>query len=413
MTLRRTWRAAPARRIAVLVALALAPAVLPLRAAAEPTREDRAAATALFDEGRKLAAAKKYAEACPKFEAAMRLDPGMGTLFNLSDCYEQTGRTASAWSGFRDVAAQAKAANLPEREQAARERAAALEPKLAKLRILVSPELSAAALTITRDGSQVPSALVGSAIPLDPGTHTLRVAAEGKEPFETQVTLSAKGGTVDVQVPVLAKAADGVGAGAATTAPTATGAPTATAATAPTAISTGAPPDASPRPWQKPLGITATALGVAGAGAGVALGFVAKGMFDDSNKANCDAATDVCNAEGRQQRADAVNLGNVATGVLVAGAVVGAAGIVLWITAPSAPAAAAAPRSGAASLNAGGAGGAGGARRAEGAGRAGSAGGAGHASGHGRTGGASAGGGGLSDVQVGATPGGLVVRGRF
>ena len=36
----------------------------------------------------------------------------MGTLYNLSDCYEQIGRTASAWSGFRDVAAQAKAAAL-------------------------------------------------------------------------------------------------------------------------------------------------------------------------------------------------------------------------------------------------------------------------------------------------------------
>ena len=36
-----------------------------------------------------IAAAKKFADACPKFEAAMRLDPGMGIQFNLSDCYEQ------------------------------------------------------------------------------------------------------------------------------------------------------------------------------------------------------------------------------------------------------------------------------------------------------------------------------------
>ena len=368
MMLRRTGRAAPARRIAVVLALALAPAALSVPAGAEPTREDRAAATALFDEGRKLAAAKKYAEACPKFEGAMRLDPGMGTLFNLSDCYEQTGRTASAWSGFRDVAAQAKAANLPDREQAARDRAAALEPKLAKVRIVVPPELAGAALTITRDGSQVPSALVGTGIPLDPGPHTIRVVAEGKEPFETQITLPAKGGTVDVQVPVLApKKADGPAA-------TATAAPTAPATTEPTAAptSTGAPPDVSPRPWQKPLGITATIAGALGAGAGVAIGFMAKGKFDESNQGNCDAATDVCNAEGLQMRSDAVGLGNVATGVLIAGAVIGAAGIVLWITAPSAPAPA---KTGAGFVAPG--------RR------------------------------GLSDVQVGASPGGVVVRGRF
>jgi len=329
---------------------------------------DAAAAEKLFAEGRKLMAAKKYAEACPKFEGAMRLDPGMGTLFNLSDCYEQTGRTASAWSGFRDVAAQAKAANLPDREQAARDRAAALEPKLAKVRIVVPPELAGAALTITRDGSQVPSALVGTGIPLDPGPHTIRVAAEGKEPFETQITLPAKGGTVDVQVPVLApKKADGPAA-------TATAAPTAPATTEPTAAkaATGAPPDVSPRPWQKPLGITATIVGALGAGAGVAIGFMAKGKFDESNQGNCDPATDVCNAEGLQMRSDAVGLGNVATGVLIAGAVIGAAGIVLWITAPSAPAPA---KTGAGFVAPG--------RR------------------------------GVSDVQVGAAPGGVVVRGRF
>lgn len=384
MMLRRTGRAAPARRIAAVLALALAPAALSLPAVAEPTREDRAAATALFDEGRKLAAAKKYAEACPKFEAAMRLDPGMGTLFNLSDCHEQIGRTASAWSGFRDVASLAKAANLPDREQAARDRAAALEPRLARVRIVVPPELASVALTITRDGSQVPSALIGSAIPLDPGTHTIRVAAEGREPFETQVTLSPKGGTVDVQVPALApKKSDGPAA-TATSAPTS--APAGTAGPGPTSAptSTGAPPDVSPRPWQKPLGIVATIAGALGAGAGVAVGFMAKGKFDDSNQGNCDAATDVCNTEGLQMRSDAVALGNIATGVLVAGSVIGAAGIVLWITAPSAPAPA---KTGVVPVRPG----------VRGTGFVG----AGRPSG------------GVSDVQVGASPGGLVVRGRF
>jgi hypothetical protein len=46
----------------------------------------------------------------------------MGTLFHLSDCNEQIGKTASAWAGC-DVASLADAARQPERAALARERA--------------------------------------------------------------------------------------------------------------------------------------------------------------------------------------------------------------------------------------------------------------------------------------------------
>jgi hypothetical protein len=353
-------------RRGLILALALALAAVAPRATADPTREDRAAATALFDEGRKLAADKKYAEACPKFEAAMRLDPGMGTLFNLSDCYEHIGRTASAWSGFRDVASQAKAANQPDREKAARDRAAALEPKLARVRLVVPADLAGTTLTITRDGSPLPSALAGTPIPFDPGTHTLRVEAEGRSAWETKVTLSPNGGTIDVNVPSLAPAPAGSTAPPARSAPTGTTAPPDTASAPPptTAGPSGAQETASPRPWQKPLGITAAVAGVAALGAGIAVGFVAKGTFDESNKTHCDAKTNGCDAEGNKMRLAAVEQGNIGTVLGIAGGVVAAAGVVLWLTAPSAKQA---PAKGAA----------------------------------------------LPSVQVGAGAGSLVIRGRF
>lgn len=331
-------------RLGIVLALALAPAAVSSLAMADPTREDRAAATALFDEGRKLVGDKKYAEACPKFEAAMRLDPGMGTLFNLSDCHEKIGRTASAWSGFRDVAAQAKAAGQPDREKAARERASALDGKLSKVRIVMPAELTGAALALTRDGSPVPSALVGTPIPLDPGPHTLRIVVEGREPWETTVTVAAQGGTVDLQVPALApRKPEASPAG--TTAPTGTasGAPSGSAAGAPTAsvAPTGSIAPVPERTWQKPLGITATVAGAAGLGAGVVIGVLAKGISDESNKEHCDAVSNRCDTEGLKMRRDALDQSYLGTGVFIAGAVLAAAGIVLWITAPSAPSAAA------------------------------------------------------------------------
>lgn len=387
----------------LVLALALLPALLASPAIAEPSREDRAAALALFDEGRKLLAEKKFAEACPKLEASMRLDPGIGTLFNLSDCYEQIGRIASAWSGFRDVAAQARATSQDVREKLARERAAALESKLSRVRIVVPAELASSALTITRDGVPLPSSLVGTPIPMDPGTHTLRITAEGKEPWETKITLRPDGKTVDVQVPALAPAAPGATtaptatapasttsepAGSPSGAPTASGAPTTTASGAPS----GAPDSTSPRPWQKPVGIVAAVAGVLGVGAGIAVGFVANDTNIKSNDGDCTEGTNFCRTQaGVDLRTQAVLEANISTGLVVAGAVIGAAGIVLWITAPSAPAAAAGPAKGAAT----------GPRAVprslprttvltsppEGPA--------------------------ITDVQVGVTPGGLVVRGRF
>src|SRR5205807_91874 len=91
----------------------------------------------LFLEGRKLAAAGDYAAACPKFEDSYRLDPGIGTNFNLADCYEHRGLIASAWARFLDVAAATKAVGQSERERVARARAALLEPKLARLTLEV------------------------------------------------------------------------------------------------------------------------------------------------------------------------------------------------------------------------------------------------------------------------------------
>src|SRR6185312_13224264 len=112
--------------------------LLPARARAA---EDEAAARALFFEARRLVAAGNYAAACPKFEDSYRLDPGIGTSFNLADCYEHSGRTASAWARFLDVAAATKAAGQLDRERVARARAAALEPKLARMTLKVEAKV--------------------------------------------------------------------------------------------------------------------------------------------------------------------------------------------------------------------------------------------------------------------------------
>jgi serine/threonine-protein kinase len=299
-------------------------------ARAQPSPETRAAAAALFEDGKRLMGEGKYAEACPKLEESERIDPGMGTLFNLAVCFEQTNRTASAWVGFRDVAGMSAAAGLGDREKMARGRAAALEPRLMRLKITMAPAMSGAGIEVKRDGAVVSPALWGTPVPLDPGKHKVSASAPGKEPWEITVVLDQPGGVITVDVPPLLDHKPGAVAPPAGGPAAKPGGPV--EAPPPPPLEGGA----SPRPWQRPVGITATVLGAVGLGVGTAFGFLGKSAKDASNVSNCDAKTNFCNAAGLLQRADAVHKGNIATGVFVAGAVLAAGGVVLWITAPSA-----------------------------------------------------------------------------
>jgi hypothetical protein len=65
-----------------------------------------ATAEQLFDQGRELVKANKWAEACPKFEASLRYDLALGTRLNLATCYEHASTLLSAW-GPRDWRPQA------------------------------------------------------------------------------------------------------------------------------------------------------------------------------------------------------------------------------------------------------------------------------------------------------------------
>src|SRR5688572_31408250 len=76
-------------------------------------------------------AAGSYDIACARFRDSDRLDPAVGTRFNLADCEERRGRIATAWSLFRGVLSEL--APDDDRRPIADERAKRLEPRLPKL----------------------------------------------------------------------------------------------------------------------------------------------------------------------------------------------------------------------------------------------------------------------------------------
>jgi hypothetical protein len=189
------------RAIATRVALLLGLLVWLLPAGLFAAEADQAAARVLFAEGRKLAAGGNYEQACAKFEDSYRLNPGIGTNFNLADCLEHLGRTAGAWARFLDVATATKAAGQPDRESVARARAAALEPRLSRL--IVDVRSPATGLIVQLDRIRVAETSWGMAVPTDPGEHVIEAVAPQKKRWSTKVTVPPTAETLSVSVPQL------------------------------------------------------------------------------------------------------------------------------------------------------------------------------------------------------------------
>jgi serine/threonine-protein kinase len=102
----------------------------------------------------------------------------------------------------------ADSAGQGERAQAARDRAAALEPKLSKLRIVVTPEAAVPGLQVQRNGIIVGGLLWGTDVPVDPGRFVVSASALFREPWSTTVAVGKQGEVVVVRVPALAKVTD-------------------------------------------------------------------------------------------------------------------------------------------------------------------------------------------------------------
>jgi serine/threonine-protein kinase len=282
-------------------------------ALAAATEQDRVAAQALFEQGKELVAAGRHAEACSKFDESQRLDPGIGTQFNLADCYERVGRFASAYALYVDVAARSKTAGQAQREAIARERAEALKPKITRLVIVVPDEVKVDGLEVLRDGARVGSAQWGLPIPVDPGVHKVLVKAPGKQSWEGSIEVPNDARQHSISVPTLSDTPQQT-------------------QLEPADRSSGEV-EGGAWPLQRTLGLVAGGVGVVGLGVGGFFGLRAINKNKDS-KQYCDDDSN-CIEPGFRYREDARSAGNIATVGIAVGAVGLIGGAVLFFTAPS------------------------------------------------------------------------------
>jgi hypothetical protein len=308
---RAAWRAAAAGLCVIMAAAGQGRA----QVARDPARAEK-----LFNVGLRAMEAGDYAKACPTLEQSQQLDPAVGTLLYLGECYERRGQVASAWTAFDAAATLGAKAGQDARAQIGRERADTLAPRVPKLVVVLPPEARVPGLELRRDGQLLEAATLGQPVPIDPGEHQLQATAPGHAPWQHKLVVQADGATRTVRVPVLG-AAMGSASGA--------------------SAGTGAGPDEqSSGEGQRVAGLVIAGVGVAGFVLGIVYGVRAKSKESEaeaycwpSDPSKCSQQGVDVNHEGKTA-ATVANVSFVVSSLLVAG------GAIVFFTAPSGAAAA-------------------------------------------------------------------------
>ncbi|UQA56626.1 hypothetical protein [Polyangium aurulentum] len=288
------------------------------------TDEEKAAARSLATQGADALRDKRYADAVDLLTRAEAVIHAPPHLLLTARAQVGLGRLVAARESYLKVVREELPAGAPSAfkraQQEAKDELAALEPRIASLRIAVTGPGAGdmSKVTVKLDDQPVTSALVGVHRPIDPGKHVVSANATGRDPVKQEVTLG-DGEKKDVSLELKeGPLVEGPSAGAGPT------------------TNPGVTPDAGKGSGALRIaGIAAMGVG----GAGLVVGGVFTGLWA-SKSADADAAFNACTATActAEQRAkvsdlddQAASRGTIAIIGLAAGGAVAGAGLALFL----------------------------------------------------------------------------------
>jgi hypothetical protein len=293
-----------------LLALGLAMSMaLVASARAQPGGATASEADRLFGEGRALAKAGKFEEACERFERSFELDPATGTSLNLADCQEREGHPRKAWEMFTSAAEHFELDGDTARAKFARDRASAVASKLATIVVHIGrPQPKGLAITIAGRSVQ-PTGEIRELV--DPGAIEVTASAPDRVGFVT-AKQAAAGAEIVIELPDLVRA------------------------------TTSSTPTVDHRSGRITLAWGFAGLAGASAISGIAFTLVGRSHYntvaDDPTYCSHATGTLACNDTGRQKIHDAQRLADIGTGFAIGCAALAAASAVIYFTAPHHPA---------------------------------------------------------------------------
>jgi hypothetical protein len=299
----------------------------PAWAGDEASATETAAARALAVEGLKLAQANNCVEAVPKLERAEKLYHSTFVAIRLGECYVSVGKlvegTELLRKSLREPQPTEPTPALAKALERAQKTVDLAKPRIAGLTVKVA---AAQDMVVKIDGVVVPSALVDTEVPTDPGEHSVEVTAPGFLKSGTRLSMG-EGEKKSVTL-TLTRDPNAVSASSVDPSEARPTEPTAPAPAAPPSVS--APPPAVERAPNLTGAYVAWGLGAAALATGGVLGVLTMQKHSDL-EGDCESG--VCPVERQGDLDSAKTLGNFSTiafGVGAAGAVLGT---VLFFTA--------------------------------------------------------------------------------
>jgi hypothetical protein len=267
-------------------------------ARAEGEEQDTAKADRIFDEAQKLKQAGQNAQACAKYDEALRYNrSAVGTILNVGLCNEEANKVATALEMFRQARDLAREHGMNEHRQAAEEHIVKLEPLVPHLTVAFAELAQGTKLVIDDKAYPITSA---SDIRIDPGARHLVVTAPGRLGYETTVEIKASEHKA-VAIPKLR-------------------------------------PPVTVKKTRRTIGKLVMGSGIALVGTGLIVGVIANSKYEtqfEGTMPNCTRGNPPqCNPEGFSETRSARTLGTVGTAVGITGGAAIAIGAYLWLFAP-------------------------------------------------------------------------------
>lgn len=267
-------------------------------------------ADALFTKGKKLAAEKRYADACPAFEQSMKLDPAIGTQLNIAKCYEDWGRIGKALVAYRAAEKMAKDAKDP-REPKIHALVEALDPNVPRLTIKLPKDANPTGIVVRLDSQ--PMTTFGQQLIIDPGPHTIEYTIDGGPKKQRTIPVERGGDSeITLDIPkdrVLEKETD---------------------------VEPSTETPTAPGRNQRIGGVMLAGAGVIAIGVSSVMTLSAKGKYDDALEMYCMNAKNMCDPMGLEATHDARKTANTATVIFLVGAAAVGGGVALYLLAPKA-----------------------------------------------------------------------------
>jgi len=178
------------RFVAAALALSL---LLPASRAAAQSDEDKAAARVLATQGAEALGANKYSEALDLVSRAEQMFHAPTHLLMIARSQAGLGRLVAAKEAYLKLTREELAASAPaafkRAQQEGKDEMAALEPKIASLRIAVEGG-GQLKFTVKMDDQPVSPALLGVYRPVDPGKHEIIIYPVGQSPVKSAFALT-------------------------------------------------------------------------------------------------------------------------------------------------------------------------------------------------------------------------------